>query len=65
MYAIRSYYADDLRRILVEPLARDQHDVWLDPALQLYRRAAAEVPSLCPALAAFGLGAELGCVRTD
>lgn len=46
-------------------LARDQHDVWLDPALQLYRRAAAEVPSLCPALAAFGLGAELGCVRTD
>lgn len=46
-------------------LARDRRDSWLEPALRVYRRAAAELPALCATLVASGLGAETGCERSD
>lgn len=44
-------------------LALDQHEAWAEPALALYRRAAAATRTLCEPLATFGLIAEVGCRR--
>lgn len=44
-------------------MALDEHAAWARPALELYRRAAAETPGLCEPLATFGLSAEVGCRR--
>ena len=45
-------------------LALDQGEAWAEPALALYRRAAAETPALCGPLATFGLAGEtVGCRR--
>ena len=44
-------------------LALDQHEAWAEPALALYRRAAAATPALCEPLATFGLTSDVGCRR--
>ena len=44
-------------------LALDRQEVWAEPALVLYRRAAAVTPALCEPLRTFGLTAEVGCRR--
>jgi hypothetical protein len=42
-------------------LASDEQDTWLDPVLQVYRRAARQTPGLCEPLRVYGLSSEVGC----
>jgi hypothetical protein len=44
-------------------LSLQAHDPWARSALTLYRRAAALTPSLCGALATYGVAKEVGCRR--
>lgn len=42
-------------------LALDANDPWAAPAIQVYRRAAAEAPALCSTLGGFGVKDAVGC----
>lgn len=44
-------------------LALDESSSWTPRAVEVYRRAAKQVPALCKGMKSFGIGAEVGCRR--